>query len=547
MRTNHRYVIISQGDEQMKSRYKSYLVNLIIPAFVFGSVTGVITALVVTVYKILAKHIIHFSEIGYGYLSGHLYLVPAVVAVLFLVALLFDFCYKKRPNLRGGGIPTSIGILRGLISLKWFSNLIGTFFLSLTSFLFGVPLGNEGPSVQMGTAIGRGTVYSFAKKHRAWDRYSMTGGACAGFSVATGAPISGIMFAVEEAHQRISPMIIIVSSTSVMFSYITTEILSVLFDINNSLFPDMSLRTLPLIDVWVPLIIGVTIGAFAVLFLKYYKIISNLFSEKMKKIPPKYKIFFIFLLTLGLGLCSYSFISTGHELILGLMENSTGLLMLLLILIVRSTLTLSANTNGITGGMFVPILALGAVLSSILAKGMIFLFGLSNEYYAVILMLGIAACIAGMMKMPLTAIIFSVEALSCYENLLYVIIATAIAFVITEMFGVKSVNDSVLENRVEELSGDKKPRVLEAFVTVQKGSFAIGKQIRDIFWPANLFVLSVKHSTQGARVDEHGAHDIHEGDILHVRYATTDETQTREELIAIVGEQEYITNEDKVI
>ena len=34
------------------------------------------------------------------------------------------------------------------------------------SFLFGVPLGNEGPAVQMGTAIGKGSVSVFAKKQR---------------------------------------------------------------------------------------------------------------------------------------------------------------------------------------------------------------------------------------------------------------------------------------------------------------------------------------------------------------------------------------------
>ena len=75
---------------------------------------------------------------------------------------------------------------------------------------------------------------------------------------------------------------------------------------------------------------------------------------------------------------------------------------------------------------------------------------------------------------------------------------------------------------------------------VEKGAFAIGKQIRDIFWPANLFVLSVKHDeTKKAEVDEHGGKELREGDTLHVRYSTFDEIETREELIAIVGNQNY--------
>ena len=170
----------------MKSNgYKNYFINLIFPAVIFGSITGVLTSLIINFYKVCAKHVISLSERGYHYLRGHLYYLPLVIALALVIAYVLSKVYKHFRNLRGGGIPTSIGILRGFISFKWMTNFIGIFFLSLTTFLFGVPLGNEGPSVQIGTAIGRGSVYCFAKKHRAWDRYSMTGGACAGFSFAT--------------------------------------------------------------------------------------------------------------------------------------------------------------------------------------------------------------------------------------------------------------------------------------------------------------------------------------------------------------------------
>lgn len=522
----------------MRNKNREQFANIILPVFMLGSLTGVTTAIVISLYKLCAGYIIHFSEKGYAFFGEHLYLIVPILGVLLLIAYVFDICYKKHPTLKGGGIPTSIGILRGIIHFNWLKNLLGTFFLSLTSFLIGVPLGNEGPSVQMGTAIGRGNILSFAKKHRAWDRYSMTGGACAGFSVATGAPISGIIFAIEEAHQRISPMIIMVSSVSVLFAHITTEFISALFNINTSLFPDMNLKVLSIKYIWIPIVIGICVGVFAVFFLKYYKMLSEFFTEKLKKIPAIYKIFAIFALTLVFGLCSHSFISTGHELILSLFEDNIAIFMLLVILLVRTTLTLGANANGITGGMFVPLLAIGAVLSCFLAKIMVNC-GLSQEYFSCILMLGIAACVAGIMKMPLTAIIFSVEALSCYNNIFNVIIATAIAFAVTEIFDAKSINDIVLENNIERLNKDKEIKVVDTFVTVKPSSFAVSKQIRDIFWPANLFVLSVKHTeVNDETVDEHGGNAIREGDILHIRYATQDESITREELTAIVGKQD---------
>jgi hypothetical protein len=40
---------------------------------------------------------------------------------------------------------------------------------------------------------------------------------------------------------------------------------------------------------------------------------------------------------------------------------------------------------------------------------------------------------------------------------------------------------------------------------------------------------------------------MHAGDVLHVRYSTLDEEATREELMAIVNEQDYDPHEDDVI
>ena len=530
------------------NKYKNYFINLIFPAVIFGSVTGILTAVVITLYKLCAKHVIAASEAGYHFLRENLLWVIPVMAVLVGVAFLFTWIYRRAPHLMGGGIPTSIGMLRGILPCRWISNLVGLFFMSLTSFLIGVPLGNEGPSVQMGAAVGQGSVRTMAKKHRAWNRYSMTGGACAGFSIATGAPISGVLFAIEEAHQRISPMILIVAATSVLAGGITTDILAPLFSVSTSLFPKLDLITLHAKDIWIPLAVGIVMGLFAVLFLRYYTVVSALWKKKLKSVPLAWKIFSVFALTVLFGLVSYSFISTGHELILHLFEARQTLLMLLLILVVRSTLTLFANTNGITGGIFLPLLTLGAVAASVMGQIFSHLFGLGEPYYVLIMVLGITGCIAGMMKMPLTAIVFAVEALSCYDNILYVIIVAVTAFIITEIFGAHSINDTVLEDRAHAQNEGKEFRVIDTFVTVQPGTFAVGKQIRDIFWPRNLFVLSVQHGKKhGAEVDEHGGKEIREGDILHVRYSTYEEEKTAEELMDIVGEQVFDRSVDAIV
>ena len=520
----------------MKSKSWNSFFNSILPAACFGALTGVLTSLAVNLYKACAKYVIAFSEEGYHYVGEHLYLIPVILIAFIFPAFLFAYIYKRIPNLRGGGIPTSIGILRGIISFKWLRNLIGIFSMSLLSFLVGVPLGNEGPSVQMGVAIGRGSVFSFGKKHRAWDRYSMTGGACSGFAVATGAPISGILFAIEEAHQRISPMILMIASTSVMFASMTTEIIAPILGVSKTLFPSLSLPALSIADVWIPLLIGVVMGLFAVLFLTYYKVIFKFSNKILGRIPHGWRIFSVFALTLTAGLFSFSFISTGHELILHLISVKTPILMLIILLIVRCTLTLFANSNRVTGGIFLPLMAIGALLSTIVATSLNLVFGLDESYYTIIIILGIIACIAGMMKMPLTAIVFAVEALSCYDNVIFVIIVAGVAFVITEIFGVESINDRVLENLAKEINAGKEPKFLEGYVTVGKNTFAEGMHVRDIFWPNGTFVLSHKHTLSADKREKRAVNAIHEGDILHLRCTTFDEKSTKEKLVAILGD-----------
>jgi hypothetical protein len=117
-----------------------------------------------------------------------------------------------------------------------------------------------------------------------------------------------------------------------------------------------------------------------------------------------------------------------------------------------------------------------------------------------------------------------------------VLVASGVAFVITEVFRVESVTERVLADKVKALNKEKKPVVCETYITVQEDSFAIGKQVRDILWPVNLFVLSVRRKeAESSEVDEHGGLAMKAGDVLHVRYATFNEAETLAGIEAIVG------------
>ena len=173
-------------------------------------------------------------------------------------------------------------------------------------------------------------------------------------------------------------------------------------------------------------------------------------------------------------------------------------------------------------------------MAAIVANVCIDYLGVAGEYYQTIIALGVTACIAGMMKMPLTAILFAVEALGCHNNIVYVIVTATVAYFITELFQVNSINDYVIENRSEKMHQGKKQITGVITVQVKKSSFADEKEIRDIFWPVGSFVLSVKRHNE---THGHGAHGLGEGDILQIRYSSYNVAETMDEIEAIVGRQ----------
>ncbi len=423
------------------------------PLLLQATFVGLATAILLCLYKFLIKYILHYAQIGYDFIRTHLWAVPAALALLLIIAMLYALVYRRLPDLKGGGIPTSICAIRGLISFNGPKNLIGVFVMSLLSFLLGLPLGNEGPSVQMGTALGA-TLCRLFPQTEFYRQQAMTGGACAGFAVATGAPLSGILFSVEEAHKKVNFPILLNAAFTVLVASITSRLLCPLLNIDVGFFEQMHLPALPIRQLWIPLLCGTVMGLFSVAFFHYYRLLSKISHRKNSKTKHFVKIFVVFALTLVTGLFSFNMVSTGHDLIHHLGEGKMALWLLVITLLLRTTLTLSANVNGITGGIFLPLLALGATASAIVAN-LCVQMGMDEEYYWLFVLLGVVGSVAGMMKMPLTAAIFALEAMSLYRNLLPVLLTVTLAFAIPHLLHVDSITDTIVDSKKQEIDAQK--------------------------------------------------------------------------------------------
>ena len=519
----------------MKKASTKYLKNTLFPCLAFASAIGILTGGAIFIFRIVTSAVIDFSERIYSFVRADArYLLPLVLGAA-LLGLISALILKKARDCRGGGIPTAVASMRGLVPLKWVQGIFALFFASLITFLGGVPLGNEGPSVLMGASIGKGTAEIAGKKHRAWERYSMTGGAAAGFALATNAPICGVIFALEEAHRRFSVSLLIFSSISVSVGTLTEEALCRIFSVHLHSFRFDFLPAIPLRYLYLPLIIGITCGFCAVLFTKMYDLFKRTQKKNRFRIRFIYKIMIIFSVTALIGYLSADFIGSGHSLIEKLAKGDGIWYMLLLALAVRASLMIAANAEGVSGGVFVPTLAFGALIGALLGRGAIALGIAPARYATLFIAIGMTAFLAASSRIPMTALVFAVEVLAGVQNSLALAIAVTAAFMVVEFSGKVSFADKIIEAKAHAAHEDRVSLIINAYVTVQENSFAEGKELRDLLLPPTCAVLSIEMKNPDATL--HSAAELCAGDILHLHYSTYNAKESIRSLEAVFGPQ----------
>lgn len=510
---------------------KHYFKQTIFPCVLLSALAGAFTGVLIFIFKIIAKLVIELSSDIYMTVRSEPRYFLLILGAAAIVGIISYTVTHYIPSCKGGGIPTAVVILRGYLPFEWMTTLVGMFGSSIITFGMGVPLGNEGPSVQMGCAVGRATVNTFGKKNRAWDRYIMTGGASGGFAAATCAPLTGILFAFEEVHRRFSPIIFMSVVSSVAASFTVTSFLCEIFDTEAAIFDYTVTNSLPLKYLFAAMLTGMVSGFSAILFARLYRITDKIMNGVFSESPGELKVISVFLVTAIFGFISPSFIGSGHDVICDILFGRAPVWYLLMFyLAVRTLLLLFANTAGITGGIFIPSLAFGAMIGSLTAKLTVSLGLLPSRYAPIIVIVGMTSFLAASSKIPMTAIAFSLEALSGFTNILPIVLGTAVSYILAELANAKSLSDSVVESKIHSRAKGREHFVIDAHYTVTRDSFAAGKEIRDVLLPPDCVIVSMEK--KNAEVTA-----LSEGDILHLRYKTFEHQETYAYLVSIFGKQ----------
>ena len=448
-----------------------------------GILSGIVAGLLVVFYRLGIEYGNDIALKVYAYLKLHPLFILLWVGAAIALGLFISWLIKLEPMAKGSGIPQVEGQLLYGLKMKWYSVLAVRYVAGIISSFFGLSLGREGPSIQIG-AEGSHALASKICKNKLEENCLITGGAAAGLSAAFNAPLSGIVFALEEVHRSFSPLILIAATAASL----TADVVSKLFF---GLKPVLSFTATPqlpeIMYLWV-LPLGILSGAVGALINKALLGFQTLYN----RLPLRIRPIIALLIALPCGLFLPQVLGGGQNLVKMSEQLQYGIVILLLFTVVKILFTSTSFGSGIPGGIFMPILAVGALTGT--AVGLIAMhYGMPSKYIPDFAVCAMAGALSSSVKAPVTAILLIAEMTGSLIHLLPVAACSFIALLLSDILKVAPIYEALLERIVEgkgePLNNNTVGGVLE--VPVEFGSDAAGKTISEIKWPKGALVVGI--------------------------------------------------------
>jgi len=435
----------------LKSRRNNVI--LIFLCFLVGIFSGII----VGTYTLILKKMSIFREFFTTNLE--FYKIAIGIAIFIIMGLAIQFMLTKYPLISGSGIPQVSGLLTKKVKFRWFGELITKFLGGILAIGAGMSMGREGPSVHLGSLVGSG-VKELTKRSEVEEKYLVTCGASAGISSTFNAPLAGVIFSLEELHKFFSPLLLIctlvASGTS---NYVSRMILGsqTSFQYNFVLPEGIPYYIFAIITVVFCIIITVTGKAFSYFLLLTQKHYRNLKLNKYIKIS----IFMIMAYIVAVFFRDIT--GGGHELIEEMFGKNVMLKTIVIILLLKFFYTMFCYATGAPGGIFLPMLVVGALIGKVYGEILNNYFSVPNEIIVHFMLLGMAAYFTAVVRAPITGITLILEMTGNFSYLYMLIIVCTITYIFTELLKMEPIYERLYFNMFHKqiLEEDKEKRRIQ--------------------------------------------------------------------------------------
>ncbi|MGA8493488.1 MAG: chloride channel protein [Terriglobales bacterium] len=353
--------------------------------------------------------------------TARLLLAPTLAGLVIAVLVIHVF-----PLARGSGVnqtKAALYIYNGYIPLR---TAIGKFITSALAIGSGHSLGPEDPSLQIGaslaSALGR-------RMRLSRDRMRLMApvGAAAGLAAAFNAPISAVLFVIEEVIGRWTAGIL----GSVVLAAISSVVVMRWFLGSESLFRIPAVHLERPSELIAYAILGVVGGFASVAFSSGI----GALRPRLKALPNWTQYFQPAIAGLLIGIIAVlgapQVMGAGYEYMDEAMHGQFTWQMLAVLAALKIVATMLSFASGTPGGMFAPTLYIGAMLGAAIGGAEhVFLPHLSGSpgTYALV---GMGVLFAGFLRAPMTSVFMVLEVSGNYSIIVPVIVANTFAYVIS--------------------------------------------------------------------------------------------------------------------
>lgn len=427
--------------------------------------------------------------LGSGAVPSHwrVLLAPALAGLAVAALTIYVF-----PAARGSGVnqtKAALYIFNGYIP---FRTAIGKFITSAIAIGAGHSLGPEDPSLQIGaclaSAIGR-------RLRLSRDRMRLIApvGAAAGLAAAFNAPISAVLFVIEEVIGRWTAGIL----GSVVLSAVSSVVITRWFLGSESLF------RIPVVEMRRPSeliaysVLGIIGGLASVAFAAGILALR----PRCRKMRPTMQLFQPAIAGLLIGcigmLGAPQVMGAGYNYIDEAMHGQFTWQFLAMLALLKIIATLLSFVSGTPGGMFAPTLFIGAMLGAAVSGAQHAILPHLSWSPGTYALVGMGVLFAGFLRAPMTSVFMVLEVSGNYSIILPVIVANTFAYVIsralqpTAIFDALSRQDGIELPSMEEQREESILRVEDAMQmapklvlngsdTIEKAAALIGEGGPDI-------------------------------------------------------------------
>lgn len=458
-----------------------------------GILVGGIAGFVVLLYRICLEYADSWLNQILWWIKGYPVRILGWFVVLFCLAGLVGRLLKFEPIISGSGIPQLEGEMVGKLEQKWWRVLPAKFLGGFLCLFGGLALGREGPSIQLGAMVGQ-AVSRGMDRGKTEEKFLLTCGASAGLAAAFHAPLAGVMFSLEEVHKNFSVSVLV----SVMASSLTADFLCSAVMGTDSVFQFEIIHAIPPGYYGMILVLGVILGAFGAFYNWFTLKVQELYN-RAPFLNTTRKLWIPFFCAGILGLTAPELLGSGHGLIEMITHTDLALGALVFLLAGRFLFSAVSFGSGAPGGIFFPLLVIGALTGGVFASAAVQFLGLDPSYVNNFVLLAMAGYFSAIVRAPLTGIILIFEMTGSLSQMLSLSVVSIVAYVTATLLRSKPIYESLLD-RILERMGIQKPqahgqKVLENFV-VKKGCRIEGLRILDVDWPQNCLLVAVQRGTE---------------------------------------------------